>query len=49
MVIFCWSQVETKTNTGMTTLEGSGSERSIHRKLALSGAAVYMGNTGIQA
>ena len=40
MVIFCWSQVETKTSTGTITLEGSGSERSIQRKLALSGAAV---------
>ena len=40
MVIFCWSQVETKTSTGMTTLLGSGSERSIQRKVALSGAAV---------
>ncbi len=40
MVIFCWSQVETKTSTGMTTLVGSGSDRSIHKKLAPSGAAV---------
>ena len=40
MVIFCWSQVETKTSTGMMTLDGSGSDRSIHRKVALSGAAV---------
>ena len=40
MVIFCWSQVETKTSTGMTTLVGSGSDKSIHRKAALSGAAV---------
>lgn len=49
MVIFCWSQVETNTSTGITTLDGSGSDRSIHRKLALNGAAVYIGNTGIQA
>ncbi len=40
MVIFCCSQVETKTSTGMTTLVGSGSDRSIHRKAALNGAAV---------
>ena len=49
MVIFCCSQVETKTRTGMTTLLGSGSDRSIHRKEAAMGAAVYIGNTGIQA
>ena len=40
IVIFCWSQVDTNTSTGMMTLVGSGSERSIHRKEALSGAAV---------
>ena len=49
IVIFCCSQVETKTSTGMTTLEGSGSERSIHRNDALNGAAVYIGKKGIQA
>ena len=40
IVIFCWSHVETKTSTGTTTFVGSGSERSIHRNAALSGAAV---------
>ena len=40
MVIFCWSHVETKTRTGTTTLDGSGSDRSIQRKAALRGAAV---------
>ena len=49
MVIFCCSQVETKTSTGTITLLGSGSERSIQRNDALRGAAVYIGNTGIQA
>ena len=49
IVIFCCNQVETKTSTGITTLLGSGSDRSIQRNDALSGAAVYMGNTGIQA
>ena len=49
IVIFCWSQVETNTSTGMMTFVGSGSDRSIHRNDALSGAAVYIGNRGIQA
>ena len=40
MVIFCWSQVETKTSTGMIRLVGSGSARSSQRKVALRGAAV---------
>ena len=40
MVIFCCSHVETKTRIGTTTLVGSGSERSIHRKEAANGAAV---------
>ena len=40
IVIFCCSQVETNTSTGMTTLLGSGSDRSIHRNDALRGAAV---------
>ncbi len=37
MVIFCWTQVETKTNTGMTKLVGSGSAKSSHKKLAFRG------------
>ena len=49
IVIFCWSQVETKTSTGITTLVGSGSDRSIHRNDAPNGAAVYIGKKGIQA
>lgn len=40
MVIFCWSHVETKTSTGITMFVGSGSDRSIHRNVALSGATV---------
>ena len=49
IVIFCWSQVETNTDTGIMTFVGSGSDRSIHRNAALNGAAVYIGNTGIHA
>ena len=48
MVIFCWTQVEAKTITGMITFVGSDADRSNHRKFAFSGAAVYMGATGIQ-
>ena len=32
MVIFCWTQVEAKTSTGSTSLVGSDSARSSHRK-----------------
>ena len=39
MVIFCWTQVEVNTSTGMITLVGSGSARSSHRKLESRGAA----------
>jgi|TARA_B100000809_G_scaffold123055_1_gene121065 hypothetical protein len=48
MVIFCWTQVDAKTITGMMMLVGSDAERSSHRKFAFSGAAVNMGATGIQ-
>ncbi len=48
MVIFCWTQVDTKTITGNNMFVGSGADRSSHRKFAFSGAAVYMGATGIQ-
>ena len=40
IVIFCCNQVETKTSTGMMMLVGSGSERSIHKNDAPSGATV---------
>lgn len=39
MVIFCWTQLVTNTSTGMTTLVGSGLERSSQKKPAPSGAA----------
>ena len=48
MVIFCWTQVDAKTNTGINTFVGSDADRSSHRKSAFSGAAVYMGAIGIQ-
>ena len=48
MVIFCWTQVVAKTSTGMITLVGAGFARSSQRKLEASGAAEYMGATGIQ-
>ena len=48
MVIFCWSQVETNTSTGMIKLVGSVSARSSHKNLGSKGAAENMGNTGIQ-
>ena len=48
-VNFCWTQVETNTSAGIITRVGSGSARSnIPRKLALRGAAAYIGNKGIQ-
>jgi len=48
MVIFCCTQVDTKTKIGMIRLDGSGSARSSQRKPESSGAAVNMGATGIQ-
>ena len=39
MVSFCWTQVETKTKTGMITLLGSGAAKFNPRKVAASGAA----------
>ena len=48
MVIFCWTQVETKTSTGMISLVGSGSARSNQRKVEFKGAAANIGATGIQ-
>ena len=39
IVIFCWTQVETKTSTGMIRLVGSERARSSHRKLESNGAA----------
>ena len=39
MVIFCWTQVETKTSIGMMMLVGSDSARSSHRKVESKGAA----------
>ena len=48
MVIFCWTQVETKTSTGIISLVGSGSARSNQRKVELNGATANIGATGIQ-
>ena len=39
MVIFCWTQVVTNTSAGMMIGEGSGTDRSIHRKWGFMGAA----------
>ncbi len=39
MVIFCWTQVDAKTSTGMIMLVGSDTDRSNHRKFAFNGAA----------
>ena len=39
MVIFCWTHVVTNTNAGMRTGDGSGTDRSIHRKWGFKGAA----------
>ena len=38
IVIFCCSHVVTKTSNGITILLGSGSDKSIQRKVAFSGA-----------
>ena len=47
IVIFCCTQVETKTSTGRIILLGSDSARSSHRKLESIGAAANIGATGI--
>ena len=47
MVIFCWTQVDTKTSTGMIRLLGSDSARSSHRKPGSRGGAEYIGARGI--
>ncbi len=39
MVSFCWTQVETNTKAGMTSLVGSGAAKSSPRKVAVRGAA----------
>jgi hypothetical protein len=39
IVIFCWSQVDTNTRTGMMRFVGSGSARSSQRKFDCRGAA----------
>ena len=39
MVIFCWTQVDTKTITGIINFVGSDADRSSHRNCAFSGAA----------
>ena len=41
MVIFCWTQVETNTSTGMVMSKGpvGSSERSIPRKSGSKGTA----------
>jgi len=48
IVIFCWTQVVAKTNTGMMILVGSGSARFSHRNPGSNGAAVNIGAIGIQ-
>ena len=48
IVIFCWTQVETKTSTGMIILVGSASARSSQRKDGSMGAAEYKDAIGIQ-
>ena len=48
MVIFCWTQVEMKTSTGMISLVGSDSARSNHKKVEFKGAAVNTAVIGIQ-
>ena len=47
IIIFCWIQVDTNTNTGIIRLVGSGSAKSSQRKPEFSGAAEYIGNAGI--
>ncbi len=46
MVIFCWTQVDTKTRTGMIMGDGSGTERSIHKKCGFMGAAAKATENG---
>ena len=49
IVIFCCTQVETKTRTGMMILVGSGSDRSRPRNLGSSGAAAKVMAKGQKA
>ena len=48
IVIFCWTQVDAKTSTGMIMLLGSDLARSSHKNPESKGAAENMGATGIQ-
>ncbi len=48
MVIFCWTQVDAKTSTGMIRLVGSDFARSSQRKPESMGAEAKMGAMGIQ-
>ena len=47
IVIFCWTQVETKTIAGMIRLVGSDLARSNQRNLESKGAAANKGTAGI--
>ena len=46
MVIFCWTQVDAKTRAGMSMGDGSGTERSIHKKCGFMGAAAKATENG---
>lgn len=46
MVIFCWTQVDMNTNAGIMIGEGSGTDRSIHRKWGSMGAAAKATENG---
>ncbi len=48
MVIFCWTQVDTKTRTGIIKLVGSDLARSSHRNPESKGAAANTAVAGIQ-
>ena len=48
MVIFCWTQVDTKTSTGIIMLVGSDWARSNQRNFESRGAAENTCATGIQ-
>jgi len=49
VIIFCCTHIEPPTRMGRSTLEGSGSERSSHRKPLFSGIASWTPGTQDQS
>lgn len=49
VIIFCCTHIEPPTRMGRSTLEGSGSERSSHRKPSFNGIASWTPGTQAQS